>query len=246
MVISRFQKSIRLCTATSTPGNCTPRSDYLSDPAKFAKNVNFPTERSQERCTPWSPKKPSDLVAVDYYGPLPESLSQVSYIFAVIDSFSKFVKLYPLCRAQAKLSAQRVLDFHRTVPTKVVLSDHGTQFQSKQWQETLEQWDIQPTFSTVRQPQSNPTERVMRELSRLFRTYCQDADANWATVLSKIELLFNITPYISTGYSSYEILLGKNPTNRLSKLLGPLLPAVPLQPVDQIHADLVKFYHRRA
>jgi hypothetical protein len=246
MVISRFQKSIRLCTATSTPGNCTPRSDYLSDPAKFAKNVNFPTERSQERCTPWSPKKPSDLVAVDYYGPLPESLSQVSYIFAVIDSFSKFVKLYPLCRAQAKLSAQRVLDFHRTVPTKVVLSDHGTQFQSKQWQETLEQWDIQPTFSTVRQPQSNPTERVMRELSRLFRTYCQDADANWATVLSKIELLFNITSYISTGYSSYEILLGKNPTNRLSKLLGPLLPAVPLQPVDQIHADLVKFYHRRA
>jgi hypothetical protein len=178
-----FQKSIRLCTATSTPGNCTPRSNYSSDPAKFAKNVNFPTERSQERCTPLSPKKPSDLVTVDYYGPLPESRSRVSYIFAVIDSFSKFVKLYPLCRAQAKLSAQRVLDFHRTVPTKVVLSDHGTQFQSKQWQETLEQWDIQPTFSTVRQPQSNPTERVMRELSRLFRTYCQDADANWATVL---------------------------------------------------------------
>jgi transposase InsO family protein len=111
-----------------------------------------------------------------------------------------------------------------TVPTKVVLSDHGTQFQSKQWQETLEQWDIQPTFSTVRHPQSNPTERVMREMRQLFRTYCQDAHANWATVLSMIEL-FNATPHISTGYSSYEILLGKNPTNRLSKLLGPLLPA---------------------
>ncbi|KAJ3616287.1 hypothetical protein MTP99_004840 [Tenebrio molitor] len=102
----------------------------------------------------------------------------------------------------------------------------------------------------------------MRELSRLFRTYCQDAQANWATVLSKIELLFNVTPHISTGYSPYEILLGKNPTNPLSKLLGPLLPAVPLRPVDQIRADvrvhlqraaegenvlcLGKFYHRRA
>jgi hypothetical protein len=183
------------------------------------------------------------IVTVDYYGPLPESRSRVSYIFAVIESFSKFVKLYPLRRAQAR---KRVRDFHRTVPTKVVLSDHRTQFQSKQWQETLEQWDIQLTFSTVRHPQSNPTERVMRELRQLFQTYCQDAHANWTKVLSKIELLFNVTPHISTGYSSYEILLGKNSTNRLSKLRGPLLPAVPLRPVDQIRADLVKFYHRRA
>ncbi|KAH0809904.1 hypothetical protein GEV33_012887 [Tenebrio molitor] len=177
-------------------------------------------------------EQPSDLVTVDYHGPLPESRSRVSYIFAVIDSFSKFVKLYPLRRAQAKISAQRVRDFHRTVPTKVVLSDHRTQFQSKQWQETLEQWDIQPTFSTVRHPQSNPTQRVMRELRQLFRTYCQDAHANWTTVLSKIELLFNVTPHISTGYSSYEILLGKNSTNRLSKLRGPLLPAEGMTPHD--------------
>jgi hypothetical protein len=146
------------------------------------------------------------IVTVDYYGPLPESRSRVSYIFAVIESFSKFVKLYPLRRAQAR----------------------------------------KLTFSTVRHPQSNPTERVMRELRQLFQTYCQNAHANWTKVLSKIELLFNVTPHISTGYSSYEILLGKNSTNRLSKLRGPLLPAVPLRPVDQIRADLVKFYHRRA
>jgi hypothetical protein len=55
MVISGFRKSIRLCIDISTPGNCASRSDYSSDPAMFAKNVNFPTERSQERCTPLSP-----------------------------------------------------------------------------------------------------------------------------------------------------------------------------------------------
>jgi hypothetical protein len=58
-----------------------------------------------------------------------------------------------------------------------------------------------------------------------------------ATVLSKIELLFNVTPHISTGYSPYEILL--------SKLLGPLLPAVLLRPVDQIRGD-VRVYLQRA
>jgi transposase InsO family protein len=112
---------------------------------------------------------------VDYYGALPESRSRVTYIFVVIDAFSKFVRLYPLRRAQAKISAKKITDdFHRFIPVKVVLSDHGTQFQSPQWQDTLRNWGIQPTLSTIRRLQSNPTERVMKELSRLFRTYCPE------------------------------------------------------------------------
>jgi hypothetical protein len=55
-----------------------------------------------------------------------------SYILVVIDAFSKFVKLCPLRRAQARISVRRVVeDFHRVVPIKVILSDHGTQFQSR-------------------------------------------------------------------------------------------------------------------
>jgi hypothetical protein len=113
-------------------------------------------------------ENPGDLVTVDYYGPLPASRSRVTYIFVVIDAFSKFVRLYPLRRAQAKISAKKIVyDFHRFIPVKVVVSDHGTQFQSPQWQDTLRSWSI-------RHPQSNPTERVMKELSRLFRIYCAE------------------------------------------------------------------------
>jgi transposase InsO family protein len=71
-----------------------------------------------------------------------------SLILVVIDAFSKFVKLYPLRRAQARISVRRVVeDFHRVVPIKVILSDHGTQFQSRLWQNTLRQWGITPTMS---------------------------------------------------------------------------------------------------
>jgi hypothetical protein len=147
---------------------------------EVCQKCKFPNRALSGEMHPIVAEQPSDLVTVDYYGPLPESRSRVSYIFAVIDSFSKFVKMYPLRRAQAKLSAQRVLDFHRTVPTKVVLSDHGTQFQSKQWQETLEQWDIQPTFSTVRQPQSNPTGR---------RSYRRSSCCSTSRLISALDTL---------------------------------------------------------
>jgi hypothetical protein len=102
-----------------------------------------------------------------------------SYILVVIDAFSKFVKLYPLCRAQARISVRRVVeDFQHVVPIKVILSDHGTQFQSRLWQDTLRQWGITHTMSSIRHPQSNLWERVIKELARLFRAYCHNAHAN--------------------------------------------------------------------
>jgi hypothetical protein len=186
------------------------------------QKCKFPNRALSGEMHPIVTEQSGELFTVDYYGPLPESRSRVSYILVVIDSFSKFVKLYPLCRAQAKISAQRVLDFHRTVPIKVVLSDHGTQFQSKQWQETLKH-----VFYYC---QTRPV---------------QPHGACHEGILSKIKLMFNVTPHISTGYSPYKILSSKTPTNPLSKLLWPLLPAVPLRPVDQIRAD-VRVHLQRA
>lgn len=79
-----------------------------------------------------------ELVTVDYYGPLPEGRAKVSYIFVVIDSFAKYVKIYPLRPAQAKISAQKlILDFKKIIPVKTVLSDNGTQFTSHHWKQYL-------------------------------------------------------------------------------------------------------------
>jgi hypothetical protein len=57
---------------------------------------------------------------------------------------------------------------------------------------------------------------VMKELSRLFWTYCPDSHSGWSTILPKIELVFNVMPHISTSYSPYEVISGKNPSNPLS------------------------------
>ena len=101
-------------------------------------------------------------------------------------------------------------------------------------------------LSSIRHRQSNPTKRVMKELSRLFRAYCHDSHANWYSILPNIELLFNVTPHLSTGFSPYEIISGKNPPNALTNLIEPLLPAVAAKPLQQIHSEALSNLRRAA
>ena len=116
--------------------------------------------------------KPTELVTVDFYGPLPRSIGGVEYIFVMLDVASKYVKLYPLKRATTRTVLKKIIENYIPEMGKpsTILSDNGTQFTSPVWKDRLAREDIRVIFSSVRHPQSNPTERVMRELGRLFRT----------------------------------------------------------------------------
>lgn len=183
---------------------------------------------------------PGQLVTCDFYGPLPVSRGGVAYIFVVIDNFSKFVRLYSMRRALAKQAVDRIVnDFHQILPIEQILSDRGTQFTSKIWQDRLTENGIKINHSSIRHPVSNPSERVMRELGRLFRTLCHRSHSGWATYLSQIEILFNSTPHLTTGFSPFEILYGKPVENSFSKFLGKYIPPSTGLTLEQIR-DIVR------
>ncbi|KAF2889592.1 hypothetical protein ILUMI_16581 [Ignelater luminosus] len=199
----------------------------------------FPSRNLMGAIHPIVATFPGELVAVDYYGPLPEGRGRVGYILVVIDSFSKYVKLYPLRRAQAKISVRKIVDdYCKIMPVKTILSDHGTQFMSSVWRDTLRKHGVRPSFSSVRHPASNPSERVMKELSRLFRTYCPRAHGKWASLLPRIEQLFNHTPHLSTGYPPYEILYGHSDSNLLDDAILRLLPPRKSRSVEEIQEEV--------
>lgn len=79
-----------------------------------------------------------------------------------------------------------------------ILSDHGTQFTSSKWSKSLRGVGIELIYSSIRHPKSNPVERVMRELGRLFRTLCSDKHTRWAKHMSDMEFFLNITTHVST------------------------------------------------
>lgn len=164
---------------------------------------------------------PGDLVSVDFFGPLPRSQGGVEYIFVRLDVFSKYVKLYPIKRETTDTILNKTFNCYipeMANPTRI-LSDHGTQFTSPKWGERLRQEGIKAIFSSIRHPQSNPVERVMRELGRLFRTLCADRHTRWAKCISDIEFFFNITMHLSTGFSPCELHIGRKPTDRILDIL---------------------------
>lgn len=135
---------------------------------------------------------PNQLVAVDFFGPLPTSVSGVQYIFVLQDIFSKYMTLYPIKRATTKICLQKLkeLYFDQVGKPTRILSDNGTQFSSPNWKMTIRSWGITAIFSSVRHPQSNPVERTMRELGRLFRTYCPDKHTAWSRHIEKNTIHF--------------------------------------------------------
>lgn len=150
-----------------------------------------------------------ERVFCDIYGPLPAGLYGSKYIFVIQDTYSKYIRLYPLRQASGKASLTCIRKFHAELKIKTLCSDRGTNFISRIFEEGVKGLDIELTHTSVRNPRPNSTERVNKELGRLFRTYCDKSHRSWVGLLPDIEACYNSVTHTTTGYSPNEIVWGK-------------------------------------
>ena len=172
------------------------------------------------------PKKPGEVCAIDIYGSLPISRGGVRYILVCLDVFSKFIKLYALKSATTKACLNKLINhYFRTVITpQFILSDNATQFRSPSWRKQLQKHGVEPRFTPIRHPESNPSERYMRELSKFCRIYCHDNHKKWAELLPHIEGWINNTVTSATGYTPDEMMYGTERRNVLSRIIPSIQP----------------------
>ena len=132
------------------------------------------------------------------------------YIFVVLDTFTKFVRLYSVKRATSKVLSEKITKDYmiKTGKPKIILSDHGPQFISGIWRQTLGWEGIIPKHTAVYHPQSNQDERMMRELGRIFLAYCHAKHSERPMYEGKIEEWLNCTTHESTGFTPYELVKG--------------------------------------
>jgi hypothetical protein len=76
----------------------------------------------------------------------------------------------------------------------------------------LEKLNVRVVYSSIRHPQSNPSERVMRELSRLFRVYCNRQHVSWPELIPWINKWINLITHESTHLTPQELHFGRKPT----------------------------------
>lgn len=166
-------------------------------------------------------QKPLDKLLVDLFGPLPTGQYRLSYIFVILDNFSRYVKLYPLVKATAKACTGKLIkEYFPTYGTpKEIISDHGRQFISHLWQTNLNKNHIRVGHTSVYHPQSNPAERVMRELGRLFRTYCHENHNDWPQYVPYVEWVLNNVTHEATNHTPSELFLGGNTHNPIGQFV---------------------------
>ncbi|KAF0702816.1 Uncharacterized protein FWK35_00036148 [Aphis craccivora] len=168
------------------------------------------------------PEKPMEMVSADLMGPLPRGQGGCQYILAILDIFSKYIKLYPLKRATTDTVVRRIVNDY--IPTmglfQKILTDNGTQFTSKKWIRKMEELKVKSIHTTIYHPESNPVERANREIGRLLRTYCHKQHTNWLRWLDNVEFWINNTTHTTTGYSPQYFMFGKNIPLSITQLVA--------------------------
>lgn len=123
-----------------------------------------------------------------------------------MDQFSKLTKFY-MMRNQKLDSLTEVLQdryFPELGIPDEILTDNEGQFITDRWKHFGEERGIKMRHTSSYNPQSNPVERVMRELGRIIRAYAHKRQTVWARIIPRAERIINITTHRSTGQKPVE------------------------------------------
>lgn len=153
--------------------------------AKGNAEFNVPLQRSADQ-------RLFHRVAMDLFGPLPPSDLGNRYVLVMQDTFTKFVEIYPLVRADAPSVLATIVDkfIPRHGMPNEFLSDNGPPFDSSFVQSLVIKLGGSHIFSPSYHPQSNGlVERMMGTLRTMLVNFC--TGVNWDKHLRDLRWAYN-------------------------------------------------------
>lgn len=197
---------------------------------------------------------PWDSISIDFLGPFPRSRKGNTYIFVVVDNFSKWCMLKPLRKADTKSVVEylvREVFLVYGVPTKIIC-DNGPQFTSKEFHKMLDQYKITPHFNPVYHPQHNPAERPNRVILSRIRAYTNGDQTNWDLHIPQIAWALRTAFHEGVGLTPFMINFGR--TANVDGTRIPITDQSPLKPDERlakleniwdfVRKNLVKSYEK--
>lgn len=158
-----------------------------------------PMGKQREATRPWQ------ILYMDFIGPLPRSKSGNMYLF--VDSFSKFMHIFPIKDATSKaiislLENKIFLIFG--VP-EVVIADNGKQFISNLFSEFLDKYKVKKWLVAKYHPQANAAEAANKSVGISIRAYIKDATdhRNWDKYIPQIMCAMNTSLHSQSKTTPY-------------------------------------------
>ena len=195
---------------------------------------------------------PFERIAIDMYGPLPETARGNSKILVITCYFTKWVEAYALLDETAETVAEALVnDFVSRYGTPVSIhSGQGRNFESTLFQEVCRLLGIRKTRTTAYHPEGNGmVERFNRTMGAMIRSLIGEEHDNWDKILPLTLMAYRSSVHETTQQTPHMILFGREMTVPLaltmSELPTSLVEQDELEHTWDLREKLAKV-HRRA
>lgn len=164
--------------------------------------------------------KKLQLIAMDFISNLPKTNNGNQHMLVIVDIFSKFIKLYPCKKTNVNELKRNINKFCDIIgkPDACII-DNATYFQNERFKNYCNNKNITINFTSIRNPQSNPAERYIKEIIKFLRIVCHDSHDLWDNHIESIEKYMNCTHNLTT-LEPPERVMTQHTTNRPWKLIN--------------------------
>ena len=154
---------------------------------------------------------PFSTLHIDHLGPIDRKRLIKRYILVIVDGFTKLVKLYATKTTSSKETINCLMQYFENYSRpSVIVSDRGTSFTSKDFEEFLLENHIKHVKIATASPQANgQAERVNRVLTPILAKLSDDTCGKyWFKILAQAEHALNNTVNKATGETPSRLLFG--------------------------------------
>ena len=156
--------------------------------------------------------KPMHTLAIDTIGPLPEDEKGNKYIIAIIDTFSRFLELYPVVDTTSGVAADALFQHAGRYGTpSVLISDGGSQYVNAIIKDFALLSGIHHHITLAYSKQENGiVERCNKEILRHLRAIIYEREVlnQWYKFIPMVQRIFNSTISDSIGVSPSQLIYG--------------------------------------
>ena len=153
-------------------------------------------------------------ISIDFITDLPMSAGNKDTVLTIVDKATGMVHLVPCHKnitavATAQLLWQNVVKLHG-VP-RAIYSDRGPQFTANSWQELWRLTGTKLNYSSAYHPQTQGVvERMNAVVSQTLWCLLHNTNEKkkWEILLPTVELVINLLPNLSTGFSPFYLNYG--------------------------------------
>ena len=162
---------------------------------------------------------PFATLHIDHYGPIDKKCLVKQHILVVIDSFTKFTRLFTVKTTASKEVIHHLKEYFNSYSRpSAIVSDRGSSFTSEEFQEFLRENDIRHVQIATGSPKANgQVERINRIIGPMLAKLSEKSSGrHWYKVIEDVEYALNNTVSKSTGETPSKLLFGVN--QRMLKL----------------------------